>query len=116
VVEATLNAADGAPDLYPGFTGGDVFFTITNPNAFGITYTDMTAGTITSSDEGECPAINVTITPATGLNLLSPPSATSEALSIADVVSMSVDAPDSCQGVSFGIALTLTGDQTSPET
>jgi hypothetical protein len=112
VVQATLTAANGAPDLFPGFTDGDVYFTVTNPNAFGITYTDMTATTVTSSDETACPASNVTIEPATGLSLVSPPSATSETLSITDVVSMSVDAPDGCQGVSFDIALTLTGDQT----
>jgi hypothetical protein len=48
VVQATLTAVDGAPDLFPGFTDGDVFFTVTNPNPFGITYTDMTATTVTS--------------------------------------------------------------------
>jgi hypothetical protein len=112
VVQATLSPVDGVPDLFPGFSGGDVYFTVANSNAFGITYTDMTADTVTSSNETACPASNVTIEPATGLSLVSPPSATSETLSIADVVSMSVDAPDGCQGVTFDLALTLTGDQT----
>lgn len=111
-VQATITAVDGAPDLYPGFTDGDVFFTITNPNAFEITYTAMTAATVTSSDETNCPAANVTVDPATGLSLVSPPGV-SETLSIADVVSMSVAAPDGCQGASFDIALTLTGQQSA---
>ena len=112
-VEATINPADGAPDLYPGFADGDVSFTVTNPNAFAITYTDMTAGTVTSTDETNCPAANVTVEPATELSLASPPGA-SGTLSIADVVTMSADAPDGCQGVSFNIALTLTGEQSAP--
>lgn len=116
VVQATLSAANGAPDLFPGFSDGDVFFTVTNPNPFGITYTDMTADTVTSSNQAACPASNVTIEPATGLSLVSPPSAVSATLSISDVVSMSVDAPDGCQGVSFDIVLTLTGDQTGQDT
>lgn len=112
-VQATISPSDGAPDLYPGFTDGDVSFTITNPNPFAITYTDMTPGTVTSSDETACPASNVTVDSAGSLSLASPPGA-SQVLSIADVVNMAADAPDGCQGVSFGIALTLTGVQTAP--
>lgn len=111
-VQSTITAVDGAPDLYPGFTDGDVFFTITNPNAFEITYTAMTATTVTSSDEVNCPAANVTVDPATGLSLVSPPGA-SGTLSIADVVNMSAAAPDGCQGVSFDITMALTGQQSA---
>ena len=112
-VGATLAPADGTPDLYPGFTGGDLYFTIDNPNPYQITFTDMTAGAVTSSDETACPAANVTVTsPVTGLSLVAPPG-TSGQLSITDVVSMSPDAPDGCQGVAFDIALTLVGTQSS---
>lgn len=113
VVQATVAPTDGAPDLYPGFTGGDVFFTIQNPNAFPITYTDMTAGTITSSDATDCPASNVTVASASDLSLASP-AGQSGTLSIADVVSMDAQAPDGCQGVSFDVELTLTGLQAIP--
>jgi len=41
-----VNAATGAADLYPGFTGGDVHFTLSNPNPYPVTFTTMTAGTV----------------------------------------------------------------------
>lgn len=112
-VQATVDPADGAPDLYPGFTEGDVFFSIVNPNEYPVLYTDMSPGTITSSEPVACPAPNVTVAPASDLNLVSPPG-TSSTLSIANIVSMSTTAPDGCQGVSFDIALDLTGQQTAP--
>lgn len=110
-VDAVVNASDGDPDLYPGFTEGDLSFTVTNANAYPIEYTDMTAGTVTSSNESACPATNVTVTGASGLTLTSPPDDTSGQLEITDVVSMDVAAPDECQGVSFEVGLVLTGEQ-----
>jgi hypothetical protein len=72
----------------------------------------MVAGDITSGDEVACPASNVVVEDVpSGLTLESPPNATSTQLSIADVVSMDSDAPDGCQGMSFNIALVLTGAQ-----
>lgn len=110
-VDATLNPVNGAPDLYPGFADGDVYFTVTNPNPYTITFTTMAATGVTSLDEAACPSANVTVDAATGLALVAPPG-TSGTLSIADVVTMSADAPDGCQGASFDIGLTLTGEQT----
>ena len=107
----TVNATTGAADLYPGFTGGDVHFTLTNPNPYDVTFDTMTAGAITSSNPGACPASNVSATGATGLSLPVGANATSAAQSIANVVSMQSTAPDGCQGVTFTIALTLTGSQ-----
>jgi hypothetical protein len=112
-VQASVDPVDGTPDLYPGFTQGDVFFRIQNPNGFPITYTDMTPGTITSSDPAACPASNITVAPKAGLSLASP-TGTSGTLSITDVVAMAQTAPNGCQGVSFGIALTLSGLQSTP--
>jgi hypothetical protein len=108
----TVNATTGAADLYPGFTGGDLFFTLTNPNLYGVTFSSMSAGTVTSSDPTNCPASNVTVGSATGLSLPVGGSATSGTLSIADVVSMASAAPNGCQGVTFDVAVTLTGTQT----
>lgn len=68
-VAAEIAAASGEPDLFPGFTDGDVSFTITNDNPYDIEFTDMTAGTVTSSDEANCPASNVTVAGASGLSL-----------------------------------------------
>jgi hypothetical protein len=110
-VELTIIASDGTPDLFPGFTDGDVYFTIQNPNPFAVTFTAATAGAITSSDPTGCPASNITVDDATGLTLQVGASTTSPQLSIADIVTMSAAAPDGCQNVSFDIALTLTGTQ-----
>ena len=107
----TVNATTGAADLYPGFTGGDVHFTLTNTNPYAVTFDTMSAGAITSSNPGACPASNVSATGATGLSLPVGANATSAAQSIANVVSMQASAPDGCQGVTFTIALTLTGSQ-----
>ena len=40
----TVNVSTGTADLYPGFTNGDVFFTLTNPNPYAVTMTNMTSG------------------------------------------------------------------------
>ena len=107
----TVTAATGAADLYPGFTAGDVHFTLTNSNPYPVTFTTMAAGTVTSSDPTGCPSSNVTVTTPTTISLTSAAGDTNVAKSIADVVSMAGAAPDGCQGVTFTIALTLTGSQ-----
>ncbi|MDQ1422836.1 MAG: hypothetical protein QOD72_334 [Acidimicrobiaceae bacterium] len=110
-VNITVTAATGAADLYPGFTQGDVFFTSANTNPYPVTFASMTSGTVTSSDQTNCPAANVTVGTASGLSLLVPAGATAQAGTIANVVTMSASAPDGCQGVVFTIALTLSGSQ-----
>lgn len=108
----TVNATTGTADLYPGFTGGDLYFTLTNPNPYNVNFTAMTAGSVTSSDPTNCPTSNVSVSNATGLSLPVSGGATSGTLSIADVVSMASAAPNGCQGVTFDIAVTLSGTQT----
>ena len=103
----TVTAATGGADLYPGFTGGDVSFTLTNPNPYPVTFTSMTPGAITSNS-GSCAPSNISVAGATGLTLSVGAGATSTQ-SIADVVTMNSGALDPCQGVTFTIALTLTG-------
>jgi hypothetical protein len=107
----TVNASTGTADLYPGFTGGKVYFTLTNPNPYAVTMTNMTSGAITSSDPTNCPSSNVTVGNASGLTLNAPANSTTGQLSISNVASMAVGAPDGCQGVTFTVALTLTGTQ-----
>ena len=107
----TVTAATGAADLYPGFTGGDVFFTITNSNPYPVTFTSMTAGTVTSSNPAACPSTNVSVANASGLSLAAAASSTSGTQSIANVVTMAAGAPDGCQGATFTINLTLSGSQ-----
>ena len=107
----TVNASTGTADLYPGFTGGDLYFTLTNANPYAVTFTSMTAGTVTSSDPTNCPAANATVSNASGLSLNVAANSTSGQLSIANVVSMPGTAPDGCQGVTFSVSITLSGSQ-----
>jgi hypothetical protein len=106
----TVTATTGAADLYPGSTG-KVFFTLTNPNPYPISFASMTPGTVTSADPTNCPATNITVGSPTGLSLPVAANATSATLSISNVVTLAAAAPDGCQGVVFTIALTLTGSQ-----
>lgn len=112
-VVLTVDAASGTADLFPGTTQGDVYFTITNTNPYPVTFTSMTtAGAITNTVAGDstaCPATNVTLAGATGLSLTVAANSTSPMLSIANVVSMNIAAPDGCQGKTFEIPMTLTG-------
>ena len=107
----TVTAATGAADLYPGFTGGDVFFTVTNPNPYPVTFTSMTPGTVTSSNPTGCATTNLSVLSASGLSIAVGANTTSATQSIANVVTLAAGAPDACQGVTFTIALTLSGSQ-----
>ena len=107
----TVSASSGPADLYPGFTQGDLFFTSANTNPYPVTFTSMTPGSITSSDQTNCPAANVSVASASGLSIVVPAGATASAGTVANVVTMVAGAPDGCQGVVFTISLTLTGSQ-----
>lgn len=107
----TVTAVTGTADLYPGFTDGDLSFNLTNTNPYPVTFSAMTPGTITSSNPSGCPSTNVTVDTASGLSLPVGANATSSTQSIADVVNMATTAPDACQGVTFTVAVTLTGSQ-----
>ena len=107
----TVNAVAGTADLYPGFTDGDLHFTLTNANPYPVTFTAMTPGAITSCSPGSCPASNLTVDTASSLSLSVAANATSGAQSIADVVNLASTAPDGCQGVNLTVAVTLTGSQ-----
>ncbi len=108
----TVTAVTGAADLYPGFTNGDLYFTLTNPNPYSVTFTAMSSGAVTSSNVTTCPSSNVTVdATATGLTINVAAGATSATVSIPDVVNMASTAPDGCQAKTFDIVLTLTGTQ-----
>jgi hypothetical protein len=110
----TVTASTGTADLYPGFTQGDLYFTVTNPNPYGVDLTNFTSGAVTSSDQANCPASNVTVT---GSGTITPTlhvngNTTTAQTSIPNIVTMALAAPDGCQGVQFTVALTLTGQST----
>jgi hypothetical protein len=108
-VRVMVRGADGPADLYPGFDHGDLWFVLDNPGRNAVTFTSMVPGRITSSDPVSCPASVITVAPVSGLELVVAPRSKTQRLHIADVVAMSRDAPDGCQGVAFGIQVVLDG-------
>ncbi|HEX2785768.1 MAG TPA: hypothetical protein VHN36_19495, partial [Ilumatobacteraceae bacterium] len=94
----TVSASSGTADLYPGFTQGDLYFTSANTNPYPVTFTSMTPGSITSSDQTNCPAANVSVVSASGLSIVVPAGATASPGTVANVVTMAAGAPDGCQG------------------
>jgi hypothetical protein len=107
-VALTVSVATGTADLYPGGSGA-VYFTVTNTNPYGVSLTAANFGAVTSSDEVNCPAANITVNNKTGLSLSVGANTTSGTLSIANAVTMAAGALDGCQGKTFTIATTLTG-------
>jgi hypothetical protein len=112
-VALTLTATSGAADLYPGFTAGDIYFTVDNPNPYPVTFTSFTEGGIVSSDNVACPSTNVTVDDGGAINFVVAADADDEAHSIANVVSMSGSAPTGCQNKTFTITLSLSGTQST---
>jgi hypothetical protein len=112
----TVNpVAPGAPaaGLYPGGPASWVYFSVTNPNPYGITVTHLAWGTPVSSDTANCPSSNVTVdaNAPTSVTLPIPASGTSGAFQVFNVLDMAHSAPDGCQGVSFTVPVTVTGSQ-----
>jgi hypothetical protein len=110
-VTVDVNAASGTADLWPGATDGDIHFTLDNTNPYAVTFTGFTAGTITSSAPVLCPSSLVTVDDAGGISVPVGANATNVAGVINGVVSLDHAATNACQGVTFDIALTLTGSQ-----
>ena len=102
--------AHGVPTtrLVPGGTA-DVAVEVTNPNTFAVTVVSATAGGVVTVDAGHptCTPASVSFTNPGGLTVMIPAS-TTQALSFAGAASMSISAPNACQGASFSIPLTLT--------
>jgi hypothetical protein len=105
---STVTARTGAADLYPGFTDGDLYFTVNNPNPYDVTFTSATFDAVTSFDTAACPSANVTVdASAAGLSLTVPANSTGTDLKIDNVVSMASGAPNGCQDMTFDIVVTL---------
>jgi hypothetical protein len=98
--------------LYPGGPAGDVRLTITNPNPFPVTVTDVVnpvTSPITSNKGGLCDA-------STGVDFidqsgktLSVPASSSATFTLAGAVTMANSSDDTCQGATFTIPVVLTG-------
>jgi hypothetical protein len=120
VSAVTTDPSGAVADLYPGFTGGDLYFKITNPNPYAVSFNKYTLGAITMEDAtGPCSTaagnVSVPTTEQTlpgGSEITVPANTTTPvSRSIADVVSMSSGAANECQGDTFTITITLTGTQ-----
>jgi hypothetical protein len=95
------------PDLYPGQSAGKLYFHVSNPNQYQVTFSGATVGTITANPlPGKtCATTGVSVGPVGGLTV---PPVTGADFAL-PIVSMSNLSDDGCQGASFLVALTLTG-------
>jgi hypothetical protein len=111
-IDIDVVARSGAADLYPGFTEGDIFFTLDNDNPYPVNFDEFTVNEITSSDPTNCPASLLDVDDSVAIDIDLAASTVSPVDSeIADVVTLSSAAGDACQGVEFTIDLTLSGSQ-----
>ena len=112
-ITITAVATTGTADLLPGRPGA-VYFTLHNQNSVGTTFEQVAPGaSVVSNDTTRCSSGDVSIaqslpyTIPTGVTVSS--GATSAVLSIPNLVVLAPDAPDTCQGVTFTVTLTLSG-------
>ena len=109
------DAASPTADLFPAGPAGKLQFKVTNTNPYDVTFTSATLGAVTSSDPTGCPSSNITLA-ANPVSVSIPVAANASdvAKEIASVVSLVEAAPDTCQGDTFSVAVTLTGMQDDP--
>jgi hypothetical protein len=116
VVTVTLTATSGTADLLPGGKGA-VHFTLNNTNPIAATFNEVSnVASIVSKDPTDCPSADATVaqtlpypfSPAVTVGA----NATSATESIANLVQLDPGAPNSCQGVTFTVTLTLSGQST----
>lgn len=106
-VTGVVSVATTTASLYPGGSTG-LYFTVTNPNSFPVTYTAADFGAVSVDNSTACPATHVTVVDqAVSISLAA--GATSAVQAPAGAISMSSSAPDGCQGRTFTVATTLTG-------
>jgi hypothetical protein len=108
-VVGTVAVATPVASLYPGGST-PVYFTVTNPNSFPVTYTAASFGTVTvDGDASTCPPATYITTANQAVSVSLAAGATSTVQSPAGAISMTNSAPDGCQGRTFTVATTLTG-------
>jgi hypothetical protein len=111
-VSVKVTGTTGTADLLPG-RAGTAYFTVDNPNAFDVSFDQVAAGaTVVSDDAGLCPSDYASIVPTlpfTFPTVTVSAGATSGTESIPGLVSLAPDAPSTCQGVTFTVTFTLSG-------
>ncbi len=103
----------GSADLLPGRAGA-ASFTLHNPNSFGVTFDQVAPGATVASDNDElCGSDFVSIAPTLPFTLPTPvtvsPNGTSGTQFVPDLVKLASNAPSTCQGVTFTVTFTLSG-------
>lgn len=88
-------------DLLPGGDGSASFHVVNgNPSTLRVTDLDPeTGGSVTSSDPAACPSSNLTVNSLRSLSVPVSPGAND--ITVPNAYHLSVNAPSSCQGVSF---------------
>ncbi|KAA2262606.1 hypothetical protein F0L68_11930 [Solihabitans fulvus] len=97
-------------DLWPGGTGA-AQYSIDNPNGFPVVVSKLTFNSITSGNETNCPAknltaVNSTATLATAITV--PANSNSGAQSLPAAFKLDTNAPSACQGVVFTVKTSAT--------
>jgi copper(I)-binding protein len=110
----TVEVATATADLYPGFTNGDLFLKINNPNPYQVTVTnvsrDTTPGAVVTSSVPACDTggNQVSVDLSTAVSIVVP-AGSSTTTSVADIVNMGATTDNTCQGATFTIPVTVSG-------
>jgi hypothetical protein len=112
-VDVAVAATTGNADLLPGRTGA-AYFTLHNTASSSATFDQVVSGArVVSDNTGLCASSYVSIaqtlpysfSPAVTVS----PGGTSGGQSIANLVALAPNAPNTCQGVTFTVTFTLSG-------
>lgn len=118
ITATDLVVSDGtaSPDLYPGFTDGDLYLSVENPNPYDVTVTTIEPdllGTVSSDGGVDCQGADTGVVLDAGQTTLPVAvdiaAGATESFTVEDVVTMTNDSDDSCQGATFSIPVTVTG-------
>src|SRR3954470_1256814 len=108
-------------DLYPG-KSDDLGFKVTNPNPYNVQINALTAATVASSDQTNCPASNITLPAAavtgmgqpggwTGITPVNVNAGLTATGALTGFITMAATAPNGCQNKTFTVTLSFTGTQ-----
>jgi hypothetical protein len=118
ITATDLVVTDGtaSPDLYPGFTDGDLYLDVENPNPYDVTVTtvEQAVGIVTSDAGAACEDADTGVSLDPGAIVLPVPvdiaAGDTESFTVADVVNMTNASVDACQSATFSIPVTVTGE------